>query len=216
MRAGERPEWNFGGFTATERSKPIIAAINGHALAGGLEIALACDIRLAVPKAAFGLAETRWALIPGAGGTVRLPRAAPMGVAMEMILAAEPINAAEAHRIGLVNRLVPAAELRADALRVAGLIARSGPGGAGGDPQGAGPVRPGGDGGRFRAVPGDPVHRGRGRRHDRVWGAPRSRLPGKVIRRSHRRSGAVPGPAGRSQSPGRSVCPGRRPHRTRA
>lgn len=127
VRAGERPEWNFGGFTATERSKPIIAAINGHALAGGLEIALACDIRLAVPEAAFGLAETRWALIPGAGGTVRLPRAVPVGVAMEMILAAEPIDAAEAHRIGLVNRLVPAAELRAEALRVAGLIAQRGP-----------------------------------------------------------------------------------------
>ncbi|GLZ56357.1 enoyl-CoA hydratase/isomerase family protein [Actinomycetospora sp. NBRC 106378] len=104
VRAGEDPPWNFGGFTATTRFKPLIAAVNGHALAGGLEMALACDIRLCSPNATFGLAETKWAIIPGAGGTVRLPRTVPLGLAMEMVLSGEPIDAAEAYRSGLVNR----------------------------------------------------------------------------------------------------------------
>ena len=127
VRAGEDPAWNFGGFTTTERTKPMIAAVNGHALAGGLEMALACDIRLASPNATFGLAETKWAIIPGAGGTVRLPRAVPLGIAMEMILSGDPIDAAEAHRIGLVNRLVPLADLRTEAMRLAAVIASRGP-----------------------------------------------------------------------------------------
>src|SRR5690242_2765437 len=83
VRGGAEPTWNFGGFTRVERTKPMIAAINGHALAGGLEMALACDIRLASANATLGLAETKWAIIPGAGGTVRLPRAVPLGPAME-------------------------------------------------------------------------------------------------------------------------------------
>jgi enoyl-CoA hydratase/carnithine racemase len=126
-RAGEEPEWNFGGFTTIDRTKPMIAAVNGHALAGGLEMALACDIRLASPNATFGLAETKWAIIPGAGGTVRLPRAIPLGIAMEMILSGQPIDAAEAYRIGLVNRLVPLADLRSAALELAAVIASRGP-----------------------------------------------------------------------------------------
>ncbi|WP_433502659.1 enoyl-CoA hydratase/isomerase family protein [Pseudonocardia halophobica] len=127
VRAGEEPAWNFGGFTATPREKPMIAAINGHALAGGLEMALACDIRLASPNATLGLAETKWAIIPGAGGTVRLPRAVPLGLAMEMILTGDPIDAAEAHRVGLVNRIVPLPELRAEAVALAQRIAGRGP-----------------------------------------------------------------------------------------
>lgn len=127
VRAGEDPPWNFGGFTATERAKPLIAAVNGHALAGGLEMALACDIRVCSDNATFGLAETKWAIIPGAGGTVRLPRAVPLGLAMEMILSGEPIDAAEAHRVGLVNRVVPRADLLATALRIARGIADRGP-----------------------------------------------------------------------------------------
>jgi enoyl-CoA hydratase/carnithine racemase len=127
VRAGEEPPWNFGGFTAVERAKPMIAAVNGHALAGGCEMALACDIRLASPNATIGLAETKWAIIPGAGGTVRLPRAVPLGLAMEMILSGEPIDAAEAHRVGLVNRVVPAESLRAEAVRLARTIASRGP-----------------------------------------------------------------------------------------
>ena len=127
VRAGERPPWNFGGFTAVERSKPMIAAVNGHALAGGCEMALACDIRLASPNATIGLAETKWAIIPGAGGTVRLPRSVPLGLAMEMILTGDPIDAAEAHRVGLVNRVVPAESLRSEALALARRIAARGP-----------------------------------------------------------------------------------------
>lgn len=127
VRAGETPPWNFGGFTAHARTKPMIAAVNGHALAGGCEMALACDIRLASPNATIGLAETRWALIPGAGGTVRLPRAVPLGLAMEMILTGDPIDAAEAHRVGLVNRVVPAQSLRGEALALAHRIAARGP-----------------------------------------------------------------------------------------
>ncbi|GLZ47928.1 enoyl-CoA hydratase [Actinomycetospora sp. NBRC 106375] len=127
VRAGEDPPWNFGGFTATERAKPLIAAVNGHALAGGLEMALACDIRLCSQNATFGLAETKWAIIPGAGGTVRLPRAVPLGLAMEMILSGEPIDAAEAHRVGLVNRVVPLRELLPRALELARSIADRGP-----------------------------------------------------------------------------------------
>lgn len=127
VRAGEEPPWNFGGFTAVGRTKPMIAALNGHALAGGCEMALACDIRLAAPNATIGLAETKWAIIPGAGGTVRLPRAVPLGIAMEMILTGDPVDAAEAHRIGLVNRVVPGDRLRDEALALARTIAARGP-----------------------------------------------------------------------------------------
>lgn len=127
VRAGETPPWNFGGFTAVERTKPMIAAVNGHALAGGCEMALACDIRLASPNATIGLAETKWAIIPGAGGTVRLPRSVPLGLAMEMILTGDPIDAAEAHRVGLVNRVVPLESLRDEAVALARRIAARGP-----------------------------------------------------------------------------------------
>ena len=127
VRAGGSPPWNFGGFTAREVSKPMIAAINGHALAGGLEMALACDLRLAAPNATLGLAETKWAIIPGAGGTQRLPRAVPLGIALEMIMTGEPVSAAEAYRTGLVNRVVPLDRLRPEALALAGQIAARGP-----------------------------------------------------------------------------------------
>jgi len=127
VRAGESPTWNFGGFTTIDRAKPIIAAINGHALAGGCEMALACDIRLASPNATIGLAETKWAIIPGAGGTVRLPRTVPLGLAMEMILTGDPIDAAEALRVGLVNRIVPIEKLLSVAVDMAQVIASRGP-----------------------------------------------------------------------------------------
>ncbi|MEX2291559.1 MAG: enoyl-CoA hydratase-related protein [Mycobacteriales bacterium] len=120
--------WVLGGMTWTpELGKPVVAAINGHALAGGLELALACDIRICSPNATFGLAETKWAIIPGAGGTQRLPRAVPLGVAVEMILTGDPIDAEAAFAHGLVNRIVPADELMAEALRVARSIASRGP-----------------------------------------------------------------------------------------
>jgi E-phenylitaconyl-CoA hydratase len=107
--------------------KPTIAAINGYCLAGGLEMALACDIRIAAEHAQFGLPEVTWSLIPGAGGTQRLPRTVPVGVAMDMILTAERIDAQAALRWGLVSRLVPAEELMPTALKLAETICTRGP-----------------------------------------------------------------------------------------
>ena len=91
--------------------KPIIAAINGHALGGGLELALSCDIRIAAEKATFGVPEVTLGLIPGFGGTQRLPRVIPTAIAAEMLLTGRSINAQEAYRIGLVNKVVPLPEL---------------------------------------------------------------------------------------------------------
>ncbi|MFI8683884.1 enoyl-CoA hydratase/isomerase family protein [Brevundimonas diminuta] len=85
--------------------KPVIAAIHGYCLGGGLEIAMACDIRMAAPDAVFGLPETGLGLIPGGGGTQRLPRIVGLGPALDLLLSGDRINAAEAFRIGLVSRL---------------------------------------------------------------------------------------------------------------
>ena len=124
---GER-EPGLGGITRNlDTGKPVIAAINGHCLAGGLEIALACDIRLAAENATFGLTEVRWGLIPGAGGTQRLPRAIPLAVAAEMLLTGEPIDARRALAAGLVSRVVPGEALREEALRVARRVAANAP-----------------------------------------------------------------------------------------
>ncbi|HSJ07102.1 MAG TPA: enoyl-CoA hydratase-related protein [Longimicrobiales bacterium] len=95
-----------GTFRFLERMpKPVIAAVNGFALGGGLELALACHIRLASSRARFGLPEVKLGIIPGYGGTVRLPRLVGRGRALEMMLTGEMIDAAEAFRIGLVNRV---------------------------------------------------------------------------------------------------------------
>jgi enoyl-CoA hydratase/carnithine racemase len=127
VRAGDSPPWVLGGITDKEINKPTIAAVNGHALAGGLELALACDIRIASVNATFGLAETKWGLIPGAGGTQRLPRAVPLGPAMEMILTGEPIDADQALRWGLVNRVLPSDRLLPEAITLASTVAARGP-----------------------------------------------------------------------------------------
>ena len=126
---GGETDWHFGGGLARglDLSKPIIAAVNGHCLAGGLEMALACDIRICSPNATFGLAEVKWAIIPGAGGTQRLPRAVPLGMALQMILTGDPIDAGEALRVGLVNRIVALEELLPTAHEIAGRIAARGP-----------------------------------------------------------------------------------------
>lgn len=124
---GER-EPGVGGITRNlDPGKPIIAAVNGHCLAGGLEMALACDIRIAAEHATFGLPEVHWGIIPGAGGTQRLPRTIPLGLAMEMLLTGDPIDAATAFRFGLVNRVVPLANLLDEAKGLAARIARNGP-----------------------------------------------------------------------------------------
>jgi enoyl-CoA hydratase/carnithine racemase len=98
--------------------KPVIAAINGFALGGGCETAMACTIRIAVENAMFGQPEVKLGLLPGGGGTQRLPRLAGKGRALQLILSGEMISAQEAYRIGLVNEIVPAADLitRAEAI----------------------------------------------------------------------------------------------------
>ncbi|MBI3706380.1 MAG: enoyl-CoA hydratase/isomerase family protein [Proteobacteria bacterium] len=112
---------------ALETDKPMICAINGYALAGGLELALACDIRIAVESARFGLTEVRIGSIPGAGGTQRLPRAVGLSNAMLMLLTGEPIDSAEALRIGLISRVVPAPALLQEANAIAAKIAANAP-----------------------------------------------------------------------------------------
>lgn len=107
--------------------KPIIAAVNGYCLAGGLELALSCDMRIAAEHASFGLAEVMRGIIPGGGGTQRLPRLVPFGVALEMMFTGDRISAQEAHRIGLVNHLAPAAEVLPVARKLAERICQNAP-----------------------------------------------------------------------------------------
>jgi enoyl-CoA hydratase len=106
--------------------KPVIAAVNGYALGGGCELALACHIRLAADTAKFGQPEVNLGIIPGYGGTQRLARVVGAGRAAELILTGTPIDAAEAWRIGLVNKVVPRAELLAEAKAMAAAIAAKG------------------------------------------------------------------------------------------
>lgn len=107
--------------------KPVIAAVNGFALGGGMEIAMSCTMRICSDNAQFGQPEVLLGIIPGYAGTQRLPRLVGKGRAMELILTGDRINAAEAHRIGLVNRVVPQAELLAECEKVARTIMSRGP-----------------------------------------------------------------------------------------
>jgi len=107
--------------------KPVIAAINGFALGGGCETAMACTIRIAVEGAKFGQPEVKLGLLPGGGGTQRLPRLVGKGHALQLILTGEMISAQEAYRIGLVNEIVPAAELIARAEAILKKIASNAP-----------------------------------------------------------------------------------------
>jgi E-phenylitaconyl-CoA hydratase len=110
-----------------EMWKPLIAAINGGAYGGGLELALACDIRIAADNARLGTTEVTLGLIPGWGGTQRLPRAIPWCKAAEMLLMGKVIDAQEAYRIGLVNKVVPQAEVMATAKEYAETICKAAP-----------------------------------------------------------------------------------------
>jgi enoyl-CoA hydratase len=107
--------------------KPVIACINGFALGGGCELAMACTLRLASENAKLGQPEVKLGLIPGYGGTQRLPRLVGKGVAMQLVLTGEMISAQEAHRIGLVNEVVPAGELIARAEAIAAKIIANAP-----------------------------------------------------------------------------------------
>jgi enoyl-CoA hydratase/carnithine racemase len=115
-------------FSELERlPKPVIAAINGVALGGGTELALACDLRVLSETAQMGLTETSLGIIPGAGGTQRLPRLIGKGRAKELIFTARRIDADEALAIGLVNRVVPAGQVMPEALQLARRIAENAP-----------------------------------------------------------------------------------------
>jgi enoyl-CoA hydratase/carnithine racemase len=106
--------------------KPVIAAINGYCLAGGLELALGCDIRIASTTASFGCPEVRWAILHGFGA-MRLPWTVPLSVAMEMLLTGERIDAARAYEVGLVSRVVEPSQLLPTAEALARRIAENGP-----------------------------------------------------------------------------------------
>ncbi|MBO0713860.1 MAG: crotonase/enoyl-CoA hydratase family protein [Acidimicrobiales bacterium] len=117
----------FAGLARRERAKPLIAAVDGPALAGGCEIVLACDLVVASDAASFGLPEVKRSLIAGAGGLFRLPRALPPVVAMELALTGEALSAERAFGLGLVNALVPKGSAREAALALADRINTNAP-----------------------------------------------------------------------------------------
>src|SRR5262249_42614928 len=107
--------------------QPTVAVVNGFCFGGGTELALACDLRVAAPRAELGLTETSLAILPGAGGTQRLPRLIGKSRAKDLILTARKLDAVEAERIGLVNRVAREGALRESALELAQAIANNGP-----------------------------------------------------------------------------------------
>jgi enoyl-CoA hydratase len=126
---GEFPitEKGFGGLTKRDFSKPLIAAVNGSALAGGFEMMISCDMVVAADHAKFGIPEAQRGLVAGAGGLIRLPKRVPLAVAYEMALTADPIDASRAYQLGLVNRVVPGAEVLDAAIALAERIAQNAP-----------------------------------------------------------------------------------------
>jgi enoyl-CoA hydratase len=128
--AGESPHVEgrgFAGIAQRPPRKPLIAAIEGYALAGGLEVALACDVIVAARDARLGIPEVKRGLIAAAGALIRLPRRIPYHVAMELALTGDPIVAERAHAVGLVNRLAEPGQAVDAALELAGTIAGNGP-----------------------------------------------------------------------------------------
>ncbi len=127
--AGEFPmtDKGFGGITRRDFAKPLIAAANGSALAGGFEIMISCDMVVAADHAKFGIPEASRGLVAGAGGLIRLPKRVPLAVAYEMALTAEPIDAQRAYELGLVNRVVPGDQVLEAAIALAERIAKNAP-----------------------------------------------------------------------------------------
>ena len=130
MDALKAREWGAFGqsvfFHVEKLPQPVIAAVNGFALGGGCELAMACDIIIASEKAKFGQPEVNLGVMPGFGGTQRLPRLVGRGKARELIFTGDMVDASEAHRIGLVNRVVKPEELMAEAIKLAELIGSKG------------------------------------------------------------------------------------------
>jgi enoyl-CoA hydratase len=128
--AGERPyagDRGFAGITQRAAAKPLIAAVEGFAVAGGLEIALSCDLIVASRGARLGIPEVKRSLVAAAGALLRLPRSLPRSVAMELALTGEPIDAERAYELGLVNRLAEPGEALRTAFALALTIAANGP-----------------------------------------------------------------------------------------
>lgn len=128
-RAGEiaTKRGNFAGIVRRDFPKPLIAAVNGPALAGGFEIVLACDLVVAAKEAVFGIPEAKRGLFAAAGGLIRLPKRVPLALATELAITGDPIDAARAHQLGLVNRVVPGDRLLDEALALAARIAENAP-----------------------------------------------------------------------------------------
>jgi enoyl-CoA hydratase len=127
---GERPDLpgrGLGGITQTPTRKPLVAAVEGWALAGGFELLLACDLIVAAETARFGVPEVKRGLVAGGGAALKLPRRIPYAVALELLLVGEPISARRGYELGLVNRVVGEGQALAGALELAELMAANGP-----------------------------------------------------------------------------------------
>lgn len=118
---------NFGGIVKRDFPKPLIAAVNGAALAGGFEIVLKCDLVVAADHATFGIPEVKRGLFAAAGGLIRLPKRVPLALATELAITGDPIDAHRALELGLVNRVVPVDDVMDAALELASRIAQNGP-----------------------------------------------------------------------------------------
>ena len=122
-----RGKGGFAGIVSRDFPKPIIAAVNGPALAGGFEIVLSCDLVVAAENARFGIPETKRGLMAAAGGLIRLPKRVPLAIALELAMTGDPIDADRALQLGLVNRVVPAARVMDEALALAERIGENSP-----------------------------------------------------------------------------------------
>jgi enoyl-CoA hydratase len=122
-----RAKGGFAGMVTRNFPKPIIAAVNGPALAGGFEIVLSCDLVVAADSARFGIPEAKRGLMAAAGGLIRLPKRVPMAIALELAMTGDPIDAHRAQQLGLVNRVVPREQVVDEALALAAVIGENSP-----------------------------------------------------------------------------------------